>query len=259
MGGPVHRQLEDRAVHLRADVGEEPTRRTLNLSMKRKPRKSAAKRKPSQTRSKQPPIPRTLDEAVDQLVARCDPDGIAKLKEHVKTFGVDVAMSNTFFGGGMAMRNEWGLWRKTGPLNKWFRANGIWHGDDKSAIIFKTFACRVGGETLDIAKEAAHYADFWLRTAGQGFDGKQVAESPHTYVVKTLGGVVAVTDAQPPEPPTPKLTEPIYEPESAAPWEPSIYECQCGDCKPDSSPVPRPELEGGGWRLPKWLRAMFRW
>jgi hypothetical protein len=77
------------------------------------------------------------------------------------------------FFGGMAMRNNWGLWDKEQPLTKWFRARGIWHADDMSAIILKAYWCFLSDVPFHIAKEAEHYKKFWEKS-GLGFDGEKL-------------------------------------------------------------------------------------
>jgi hypothetical protein len=74
------------------------------------------------------------------------------------------------FFGGMAMRNDWGLWNKEQPLTQWFRARGIWHADDMSAIIYKAYWCFLNDVPFCLAKEAEYYEKFWTN-CGIGFDG----------------------------------------------------------------------------------------
>ncbi len=113
-----------------------------------------------------PPIPETLDEAVDQIVAgMTEEDKAAAQREDPEhPFGY------AHFGGGMAMRNGWGLWHGRTPISRWLREHGIWHGDDASAVIFKALYCRLTGKPFDIAAEAAYYRDYWA-SKGCGPDG----------------------------------------------------------------------------------------
>ena len=78
--------------------------------------------------------------------------------------------SKFHFGGGMAMRNNWGLWDKEQPLTTWFRNNGIWHADDMSSLIYKAYWCFLNDMRFDIDNEVYFYESYWKMT-GVGFDG----------------------------------------------------------------------------------------
>lgn len=115
------------------------------------------------------PIPTTLDEAVDQILAGMSAaDKVAYAKEREHYPGV-----RFHFSGGMAMRNDWGLWHHETVLAKWLLARRLFHGDDRSAIVFKALWRRIHGLPLSeewLATEAAHYETFWRETAGLSWD-----------------------------------------------------------------------------------------
>jgi hypothetical protein len=75
------------------------------------------------------------------------------------------------FSNGMAMRNSLRLWEHDSPLTKWFCEQGIYHGDDRSAVIFKALWCRMRNQPFNIEQEAAYYRDYW-KDKGLGADGK---------------------------------------------------------------------------------------
>lgn len=105
--------------------------------------------------------PKTLDEAVDRLVAQMtEMDKDRYVKEDPTCPGV-----RFHFSGGMAMRNEWGLWGEESSLGQWFADHGIMHGDDRSACVYKALYCRLCGESFDIADEAAYYREYWAKMA----------------------------------------------------------------------------------------------
>lgn len=113
-------------------------------------------------------VPQNLDEAIQYLIDKADPDDL-------RTFAAQNGESpgtSFHFSGGMQMRNNWTLWEKDGLLNTWFRANGIWHGDDKSAIIYKKLWCHLNDKPFDIIKESRYYKLFWAYTASLDFDGE---------------------------------------------------------------------------------------
>lgn len=72
---------------------------------------------------------------------------------------------------GMHLRNEWGLWKKTGPIVKDFQKRfGLFgHGDDISGLLFYSVTRQIRGESLDIEKEIEKYWFHWL---DQGVDPK---------------------------------------------------------------------------------------
>lgn len=114
-----------------------------------------------------PPIPTTLDEAIDALIASMSPADLAWFKDPANS------TASLHHGPGTAMRNEWSLWEREqpSPLVKWFRERGIWHADDMSEIIFGATKARLTGQPFDLAARTTFYADFWRTTAALGFDG----------------------------------------------------------------------------------------
>lgn len=104
-------------------------------------------------------IPDTLDEALDLIIH-------SSRKEDLAAFAAtpegDYA-TMLHFGAGMAMRNNWGLWHNETGIAKWFRDNGIFHGDDRSGTIYRALWCRLNNAPFDIKAEAAHYEAFWAK------------------------------------------------------------------------------------------------
>lgn len=107
-------------------------------------------------------VPETLEQAVTMLM-------VGLLSEEAVTAFIKQP-HNYHFSTGMSIRNGWNLWQKTGPLNEWFRSHGIWHGDDKSGIIFTALECKIRGTAFDLEAEKQRYAEHW-RGFGSGFDG----------------------------------------------------------------------------------------
>lgn len=110
--------------------------------------------------------PKNLEDAI----ARLYKDGTKEQLEMFKASDERWPGANVHFTGGMAMRNAWNLHGSTGPLNEYFRSVGIWHGDDKSSLIFKALHAKLNNKPFDVAEEAEYYRLFWLRT-GLDFDG----------------------------------------------------------------------------------------
>ena len=108
-------------------------------------------------------IPSTLDEAVDALLAQMD-----SLDRETFLASTDAAYH---FNGGMAMRNQWGLWQQGSRLATWFREHGITHADDSSACIYKALRCRLTKRPFDIAVEAEHYREWWAKSEKRHAEG----------------------------------------------------------------------------------------
>ena len=79
-------------------------------------------------------IPRDLEEAVlalDKLISEEE-------KPELRKMGEDEFLAATHLGIGMYLRNEWGLWKKS-ELSEYFRRRGIFHPDDMSGEILKSY------------------------------------------------------------------------------------------------------------------------
>ena len=104
-------------------------------------------------------IPRHLYEAVELLVQNSKPeDLVGWAKQNEKT-----AVSNLHFGGGTAIRNDWGLWEGKNQLVKFFHIIGITHPDDMSCIIHTTLHRKLNGKNLDVEGQVKHYQRYWKK------------------------------------------------------------------------------------------------
>ena len=148
-------------------------------------------------------IPRNLEEAVlalDKLISEEEKDELCKM-------GEDEFLAATHLGIGMYLRNEWGLWKKS-ELWKYFRRRGIFHPDDMSGEILKSyykFLCQRPWNDIDLvigtygehlyiynidcqtleftlkAKAEAKNASYALAEAGQIFAVSEVGEVSGAY------------------------------------------------------------------------------
>jgi hypothetical protein len=102
-------------------------------------------------------IPASFDEAVKMLVASFDfEDRIAIIKDKYNT--------PYHFSAGMAIRNEWSLWKKGTPLDLDFRNRfGIAHGDDKSGLLFTAAIAEILGDNVEdkVKETVQRYKDHW--------------------------------------------------------------------------------------------------
>jgi hypothetical protein len=102
------------------------------------------------------PIPKNLEECffrLDNLL----PDSVKKkaIKQTEKRFTAD-----THFQLGMWVRNNWGLWRGS-SLSEFFNGKGIYHPDDMSAIILKSYYRRLTGQKIMLEEQIKYYQDYW--------------------------------------------------------------------------------------------------
>jgi len=109
------------------------------------------------------PVPISLEEAFDILNAMMeeDPEGGEQFKK-ADDQGEDVTYlyHNSL---GRWLRNNWGLWKREGPLYEWFVCLGLHHPDDMSGLILTSFWRHLNGKPLDIDSQVASYQKYWER------------------------------------------------------------------------------------------------
>jgi hypothetical protein len=119
--------------------------------------------KPLDTEKKEPLLsdfqPKSLLEAVRVIVNNLS----ERDRQYIKTNGLSLA----HHGFGMAMRNEWGLWRDSELARHFRTVYGLGHADDMSGMIFAGVEAEIKGTEFDADKKAQYYKDYWLR---QGVD-----------------------------------------------------------------------------------------
>lgn len=107
-----------------------------------------------------------LENLIDEILSKMTEEDMSRFaKEPEDHPGV-----RFHFTGGMAMRNEFRLWQNDTPLTMWFSSHGIFHGDDRSATIYKALWCRLNQRYFSITDEAEHFRAFWARS-GHNPDG----------------------------------------------------------------------------------------
>ncbi len=118
------------------------------------------------------PIPTTLDEVVDQIIAGMTDQQKADYAREPEAR----AGAGYHHGFGTGLRNELGLWHGRTRISKWFRARRIVHADDASGTIFKALWRKLHDLPIDdewVAKEAAFYERFWAKS-GLTWDQKPI-------------------------------------------------------------------------------------
>lgn len=101
------------------------------------------------------PIPKTLDEALALMMEGLTDEDRKLVEDAGEAYAI-----LTHFGGGMGMRNSWGLWDDS-PLSRYFARLGIFHADDMSDIINKAFSRRVRGKEIQLDDLVQYYRDYW--------------------------------------------------------------------------------------------------
>jgi hypothetical protein len=112
--------------------------------------------------------PRDLDDALNMLEAGFGPEGLAQMRN----MSSDEFSAAVHMGTGMNVRNNWCLWwyeghnyegwpKKKPGLVDYFNKLGIYHADDISGILMKSFYRRVTGKPLDIVNQLPRYKNHW--------------------------------------------------------------------------------------------------
>lgn len=115
-------------------------------------------------------LPNNLDEAVNMLIESCKDD-----LDFIKGMSERQFMSTSHHGFGTNLRNEWNLWwhesdtmgwsKEKPKLTEYFNSLGIYHGDDLSSIILKSFYRSVVGVDRNLDEQIEVYKKHW-REAG---------------------------------------------------------------------------------------------
>ena len=102
-------------------------------------------------------IPKTLDECFVELGKIFNKFQLEEFKAKTED---ELAIYH--FGLGLWMRNNWGLWCGS-PLAKYFNSMGIFHADDMSGIILRSFHRHLKCEELRLEKQIEFFQEYWKR------------------------------------------------------------------------------------------------
>lgn len=140
-------------------------------------------------------IPRDLEEAVlalDKLISEEE-------KPELRKMGEDEFLAATHLGIGMYLRNEWGLWKKS-ELSEYFRRRGIFHPDDMSGEILKSyykFLCQRPWNDIDLVigtyGEHLHIYNLDCQTLEFRLKAQAEAKNP-SYALEGLGYIFAASE-----------------------------------------------------------------
>ncbi len=104
-------------------------------------------------------IPKNLVEAVAQLeIIHNDSTKKVIIEMTEKEY-----VGSTHFGTGMWIRNNWGLWNGD-DLAEYFNSIGIYHPDDMSGIILKSYYRELHKQVWKLEEQVQYYQDYWNKS-----------------------------------------------------------------------------------------------
>lgn len=101
--------------------------------------------------------PKNLQECLNILISSYERGGWEEFKNNSEDKAIGMCHHTT----GRALRNDWKLWDENSDLHKWFKKAGIWHADDMSGIILRSFHRKINGKKIDLEDQIKYYKDFW--------------------------------------------------------------------------------------------------
>jgi hypothetical protein len=103
-------------------------------------------------------IPKNLNDCFLEFDKILDKKRIAEIKNlNEKEF-----TSNSHFGLGLFIRNNWALW-KGSRLYIFFKEKGITHPDDISGIILKSYYRNLNGIDINLDEQIKYYQEYWTK------------------------------------------------------------------------------------------------
>ena len=103
-------------------------------------------------------IPNNLSECFDalELELRNSPE-----KEWFRNSTEDEVINSTHYALGEWVRNTWNLWDKDSKLYQHFNKMGLWHPDDISTFIIRTYHRFINKKELDLPRLINVYIEYW--------------------------------------------------------------------------------------------------
>jgi hypothetical protein len=105
-------------------------------------------------------IPKNLNDAISYLDCTwSDVD-----KEEFKNKNEEDAVAELHFGTGLAIRNNWELWKRgKNRLELFFNIRGISHPDDISSIILTSFHRHLNNKDIELKAQIKYYKQYWKK------------------------------------------------------------------------------------------------
>ncbi len=103
--------------------------------------------------------------------------------------------SSMHFGLGMWMRNNWGLWQGTSNLYHFFIKKGIWHADDMSGIILRSYYRHLTGKKIKLAHQFRKSKKYYKKAKKKEDAPKITAFTSSGTKYKSLESALANSDS----------------------------------------------------------------
>lgn len=105
-------------------------------------------------------IPKNLYECLTYMMIFVSPEALDEFKKVEERWCI---LGHPNSDWGLATRNNWGLWDNGSELSKWFANLGVYHADDKSAIILKALYFKLNDREYDINTDILYYQEYWSK------------------------------------------------------------------------------------------------
>ena len=101
-------------------------------------------------------IPKNVDEALFHLSFTWSKDQQMAFKNKPE----EKAVAEQYFFAGLDMRNNWRLWSGS-RLADYFKANGVYHPDDMSTVILRSFHRNLNRKEIDLEGQLQYHREYW--------------------------------------------------------------------------------------------------
>lgn len=102
-------------------------------------------------------IPINLEDCFAVLTRELVPEDITFIKQNEDNV---ILLHHSL---GQYLRNKWGLWEDHSDLKTYFQELGLFHPDDMSGLILRSFHRHLNNKPLEIEIQIKSYQDFWNR------------------------------------------------------------------------------------------------
>ncbi len=96
-----------------------------------------------------------LDDCFQSLDRLLEPENIERMRN-----GREEDMNRYHHGFGTWLRNNWGLWGGS-HLARWFSDRGIYHPDDMSGIILRSYWRYLNKQPIRLDEQIRQYQEYW--------------------------------------------------------------------------------------------------
>jgi hypothetical protein len=142
---------------LEIDEERERIRRENNKKVNEEIRDRAIERdKKANRKNGDSNVPRNLEECLSLFEDFFTPEGIKEIKKMDER---DMCVLHHEIG--RWLRNNWGLWRTESNLCKWFQEQGVFHPDDMSDIILKSFWRKMNDKSIKLDEQIQCCKIYW--------------------------------------------------------------------------------------------------